>query len=293
MKTILININGEKVPINIEIIKSQIACNPSWHRTRLSKELCQDWEWFAPNGQLKDMACRKMLLKLERTGQITLPPLRRESPNSKRNHSIKQAPHIMTPIECDLNVIRPLKIIKICERSEESALFNYLLSKYHYLSFRNAAGANVKYLIKSNTDVPLGCALFSSAAWKTQSRDIFIGWNQQQREQNLNYIANNARFLILPWVTVPNLASHILSAISKRIKNDWLLKYETPIYLLETFVDRDRFLGTCYQAANWYHSGHTQGRTRNDSKHRIQTSIKDVYLYPLIKNFRQRLSDGC
>jgi len=187
---------------------------------------------------------------------------------------------------CDLH---PLQIAQVSPRTPDYALFNYLLSQYHYLGHRTTVGENMKYLVQDRQGRPLACLLFGSAAWKTTPRDTYIGWNNTTRERNLIEITNNTRFLILPWVQVKNLASHILSLISRRIGSDWLTKYSHPIYLLETFVDRSRFRGTCYKAANWIHAGETQGRTRNDRTRTIHAPIKDVYVYPLTKQFRQEL----
>ncbi len=145
------------------------------------------------------------------------------------------------------------------------------------------------YLVRDHNNRPLACLLFGSAAWKTAPRDSFIGWDRQRRKRNLCYITNNMRFLILPWVKVQHLASHILSRVSRRICSDWIKKYNHPVHLLETFVDRTRFQGTCYKAANWILTGQTQGRTRNDRDRTIKVSPKDIYVYPLIKNFRKRL----
>jgi len=153
-------------------------------------------------------------------------------------------------------------------------------------------GENLKYLVKDNRDRPLACLLFGSAAWKCASRDNFIGWDRQTRRNNLGYLTNNTRFLILPWVRVPHLASHVLAKVAKRISMDWQSKYGHPLHLLETFVDRSRYRGTCYQAANWTLVGETKGRTRNDRYSTIKTSIKDIYLYPLSKHYACRLRDG-
>ncbi len=238
------------------------------------------------------MACRKFLLKLERNGLITLPPPRRQSPNSLRNKEVPFVSHSTTKLRCQLSTQCPLIVTKVKERTNDSALFNYLLSKYHYLGFINTVGENLKYLVKNSSGTPLSCLLYSSAAWKTQPRDAFIGWDAEIRQKNLIYIANNTRFLIFPWVNIENLASHLLSLISKRIGSDWMIKYGHPVYLLETFADRSRFSGTSYKAAGWNNVGQTKGRTREDRHHSIKCSIKDIYLYPLSRRFRQELTCG-
>ena len=283
-------IQGREItPDDIEYIKQRLADHPSWNRSRLSRELCEKWNWYRPGGQLKDMACRTLLLKLERAGHITLPPRQGPSPNQFRTSSKGMVSHQTDEISGNLQELRPLQIIQVTPRSKEHALSNCLLSHYHYLGHRTTVGENLKYLVQDASGRPLACVLFGSAAWKTAPRDVFIGWDTPARERNLIQITNNTRFLILPWVKVKNLASHMLSLIAKRIATDWFAKYSHPIYLLETFVDRSRFRGTCYQAANWICTGQTQGRTRNDRDHSVHVPIKDVYVYPLTKQFRREL----
>lgn len=274
---------------DIRLITQLLTDHPAWNRTRLSRELCTIWRWQRPDGQPKDMACRTLLLKLERAGQITLPPRQGPSTNGSRQGPKVAVPHRTDAIRCSLTSLRPLHIIPVSPGSEAHPLFNYLLSSYHYLGHNTTVGENMKYLVQDRYGHPLACFLLGSAAWKTAPRDDFIGWDPRARERNLNGITNNTRFLILPWVRVPHLASHILSQVSKRICSDWMSKYSHPIYLLETFVDCSRFRGTCYQAANWILLGRTEGRTRNDRGHTIHVSPKDVYVYPLLKGFRRKL----
>ncbi|RKY41967.1 MAG: hypothetical protein DRP85_04440 [Candidatus Makaraimicrobium thalassicum] len=257
----------------------------------MSRELCKLWNWRTANGQLKDMACRTLLLKLERTGHIVLPARRREAANHSRGNVPAFAEHSTETISCDFKSLAEVIIIPVQPKSKHHSLFNCLLAQYHYLGHRTTVGENMRYLITDCSDRPVSCMLFGSAAWKTTSRDAFIGWDHRIREKNVNRITNNTRFLILPWVKVPHLASHILGKISRRINSDWINKYGHPVYLLETFVDRSRFKGTCYKAANWIYTGQTKGRTRNDQYRSIETTIKDVYVYPLSKNFREKLTD--
>jgi hypothetical protein len=173
--------------------------------------------------------------------------------------------------------------------SEDLRLFNCLLSRYHYLGHRNTVGENIRYLVRDCTGRPVGCALFGSAAWKCAARDAWIGWDHGRREANLGFLTNNTRFLVLPWVTVPHLASHLLATLARRVRADWQAKYGHPVHALETFVESDRFKGTCYRAANWLRLGSTQGRTRNDRNHCLRATVKDVYLYPLSPDFRREL----
>lgn len=274
---------------DIALIRRLLAENPSWGRRRLSRELCSIWHWHNGKGQVKDMACRSMLLKLERRGLIVLPPPQRPSNNALRNRSIAPVEHQTDEICLGLKRMRPLQIEPASPGSDDHALLRFLLRRYHYLGQRNTVGENMKYLVRSCDGQPLACVLFGSAAWKTAARDIFIGWDAPVRERNLPYITNNMRYLILPWVKVEHLASHILSLVSRRISSDWVAKYGHPIYLLETFVDKSRFRGTCYKASNWTLVGETKGRTRNDRKNTIRVPVKDVYLYPLRRDFLRRL----
>lgn len=283
-------IQGRKIiSDDIHLIQQLLYNNPSWGRTKLSEELCKIWNWRTPKKQLKDMACRSLLLKLERLGYIVLPTRKRKSTNAYRNRSYTSVPHTTNKICCNIKTLTPIQITPMHQRVDDLSLFNCLLSQYHYLGYRNSVGQNMKYLVRDAAGRPLACLLFGSAAWKTAPRDTFIGWSQSTRESNLKYLTNNMRFLILPWVKVPNLASHILSGVSRRIPSDWIDKYGHPIYLLETFVDRSRFSGTCYKAANWILTGQTKGRTRSDKNYTIRVPVKNVYVYPLTKYFRQEL----
>lgn len=283
-------IQGRKITAtDIRSIQELLVSHPDWHRTQISRELCKTWNWHKANGQLKDMACRTLLLRLEGAGYIMLPARRREAANHSRGKTKISVAHSTEPITCGLKSLGKIKIIPVQPKSDYHSLFNCFLSHYHYLGHRTTVGENMKYLITDCYDRPLSCVLFGSAAWKTTPRDVFIGWDHKTREKNLNGIINNTRFLIFPWVKVPHLASHILGKISQRIALDWISKYSHPIYLLETFVDRSRFKGTCYKASNWILTGQTKGRTRNDRYRSIQTTVKDIYVYPLTKNFRKQL----
>lgn len=281
---------GRKItPADIQFIQQLLADNPSWGRTRLSKELCKLWQWYNPNGQMKDMACRSLLVKLEKADCIVLPPSQSKWSKVPHNHSIPSVPHLRQEVHCGLKTLMPIQITQVRQHPDDNALFSCLLSRYHYLGYSRTVGENMKYLIRDCAGRLLACLLFGSAAWKIAPRDTFIGWDRQRREKTLGYVTNNMRFLILPWVRVPHLASHILSLISRRISKDWTVRYGHSIYLLETFVDRSRFRGVCYRAANWCLVGQTKGRTRNDCNNTIKVPIKDIYLYPLVKNFRKEL----
>ncbi len=246
-KTIIIQ--GREVSSkDIKFIREMIKANPCWGRTRLSKELVLLWNWRAANGQLKDMACRTFLLKLERRGYLSLPPRLYSYGKTPKKAFCSYVPHKTTPIAGKLNCLTPLKI-EVVKEKYLLKLFKCLLSSYHYLGFTGTVGENLKYLIFDEKDNPLACFLFGSAAWKTLARDNFIGWDEATRKANLHLITNNIRFLILPWVKVPHLASHVLGRVARRISSDWVKRYNHPIYLLETFVEKERFRGTSYQAA--------------------------------------------
>lgn len=273
----------------LALIRGLMARRPDLGRTHLSQELCRLWSWRAANGRLKDMACRTLLLKLHRAGRIELPAPRRPANNGVRNQSVRAVSHETEDVECKLRELLPLSICMVEPRGGEADLFNHLLQKYHYLGHRSTVGESIRYLVSDAHGRPLACVLFGAAAWTTRSRDAYIGWTHEQRARRLQWVTNNTRFLVLPWVRVPNLASHILSRICRQLRDDWAERYGHPVSAVETFVERSRFKGTCYQAANWHRVGQTTGRTRNGrDKKRVQP-IKDVYLYPLTPHFRDEL----
>ena len=274
---------------DIELIKSLIKDNPSRHRTYLSRELCKLWNWKRPDGSLKDMACRTMLLKLERRGFLKLPAPVKSANNHLRGRQIPPILHNTVSIETALSELYPLNIQEVHGNGYYEDLFNSLVHEYHYLSFKLTVGESMKYLISDKDERPLGCLLFGSAAWKAKARDRHIGWPAEMREKNLNYLTNNTRFLILPWVKVPNLASFILGTVLRRLNKDWINRYGHEVFLVETFVEQNRFRGTCYQAANWQRIGETVGRSRQDRYKKMKVPVKDIYIYPLLKNYRELL----
>jgi hypothetical protein len=272
---------------DIELVRRLIEADPSRNRSRISRELCLLWNWRAASGRIKDMACRTLLLKLEQRGYITLPG-RRCPGRGSRKVTIPYVPHKTAPIAYSLSDLKPVSI-QLVEDAGLLGLFQCLLARYHYLGFGGTVGENMKYLVFDREHNPLACLLFGSAVWKCAPRDDFIGWNAETRKANLKFLTNQMRFLVLPWVRVPHLASHILGRVARRISSDWIEKYGHPIYLLETFVERDCFRGICYQASNWIRVGQTTGRSRNGHPG-LKVPIKDVYLYPLTKRFREALS---
>jgi hypothetical protein len=240
---------------------------------------------------MKDMACRSLLLKLEQRGFVRLPARKKPSINAYRNKRIHYIHHDTTPITDSLKTLRPLRV-EVIPKGHPAKLFRCLLSCYHYLGYSGSVGQNMKYMIFDKFDRPLASALFGSAAWKIGCRDTYIGWTPAQQRRHLQLVTNNMRYLILPWVSVVHLASHVLSLLSRRVSNDWMQRYGHPILLLETFVDTERFRGTCYRAANWVKVGQTTGRSRNDRFNTITVSRKDVLVYPLVSSFRRHLSDS-
>ena len=282
-------LQGRRVSADdIAFVKRLIEENPGWNRSRLSKEICLQWDWRRANGGLKDMACRSLLRKLEELGEIRLPESKLKNPNKYRNHFIQPVFHSKEAIESPIKELYPLEL-RLVEGGYELKLFKYLISEYHYLGWSGTVGENLKYLIFDNCQRELACMMFGAAAWKVLPRDQYIGWSHEIRKGNLPYIANNNRFLILPWVKVLHLASHILGKISRCINAHWQEKYNHPIYLLETFVEHGRFLGTCYKASNWIYVGDTKGRGKLDVKNEYALAIKSIFVYPLHRQFREKL----
>lgn len=283
----------------IEQVRGIIADHGQWSRRRISEHLAGLWEWRSASGQLKDMAARTLLLKLEERGWITL-PARRRAPSNRMKGKAKRpgeetgelfARQDIAEVRCAVPELLPLSIEEISRERQagKQAVFSDLLERHHYLSHRGTVGENMQYLVGDGQGNPLACVLFGAAAWQCRARDEHIGWNAETRARGLFYVTNNTRFLILPWVRVPHLASHVLGRIARRLSSDWQAKYGHPIHLLETFVDTSRFAGTCYRAANWRMVGATTGRTRQNKTQIPQSAPKAVWLYALSKNFREAL----
>ncbi len=275
---------------DIEFINQLIAENPNDSRWALSKKLCLAWNWVQSNGSLRDMVCRGLMLELDRAGYIKL-PAKKFSPhnpfiNRKKPAKIKID---QTPIQTGLSKIQPLKFHQVRRTSSEK-LFNSLIEHYHYLGYCHPVGEQLKYIIFFQQR-PVACFAWSSAPRHIGVRDRFIGWSAQSRKKHIHLMAYNTRFLVLPWVRVSCLASHILGQMARIVSEDWQKIYNHPIYYLETFVDKERFIGTCYKAANWIYLGDTTGRGKDDQTNKPNRSIKAVWGYPLSKDFRTVL--GC
>jgi hypothetical protein len=275
----------------VVFIREFIAQNSGDSRWMLSRKLCQAWGWVQQNGALRDMVCRGLMLHLARAGQIELPPIRIRIVNPLVHRKRPVRVEIdRTPLEGKLSDLGPLEFCQV-RRTDAEAIFNSLIEEHHYLGYCQPVGEQLKYIVFAK-ERPIACLAWSSAPRHIGDRDRFIGWTKQMREKNLSLIACNTRFLILPWVQVSCLASHILGKMVKILSKDWETLYRHPLYYLETFVDRDRFHGTCYRAANWLYTGQTTGRGKNDQTGRANRSLKDVLGYPLSEDFRDHLCGG-
>jgi hypothetical protein len=274
---------------DIAFVRSLIAEHAGESRRALSQELCRAWGWVQPNGALRDMVCRGLLLELNRGGHIELPPPMYSRPVLHR----KKPSRIeidQTPVEGTVSDLGPLEFRQV-RRTPAEALFNSLIAHHHYLGYCQPVGEQLKYIVYAK-DRPIACLAWSSAPRHIGDRDRFIGWTKDDRKKNLSLIACNTRFLILPWIKVSCLASHILGAMTRRLPKEWERVYNHPLHYLETFIDQERFHGTCYRAANWISIGKTTGRGKNDQTYKVNRSIKGVWGYPLSKEFRFHLCGG-
>ena len=271
---------------DVQVIKNLISKYYNRGRKHISIKLSHHWNWYQPNGNLKDMACREILLKLDRLSLIKLPPPR-TMPNRKKHSNYTQLDLEIPPVNLSGKLSGFKKItLNIVTGSKQQTYWNNLIGKYHYQGYRRIVGRSMKYIAYCG-NTPVACLGWGSAAWSLGPRDSFIGWDKATKDKNLHFIVNNIRFLILPGVKIKYLASHLLSKNIKRIKKDWKDKYGYPIYLLETFVERDMFSGTSYRAANWTYLGKTKGYSKKGASHSSHKNIKDIYIYPLTCNFRE------
>lgn len=274
---------------DLVFIRKLITEHPDSSRRDLSKKLCQAWNWVQANGALRDMVCRGLMLALHRAGLIELPPVRfvAHNPLAKRGRPTMVSVDTRA-LQVKLAELQPLQLRQV-RRTPEEALFNSLLEQYHYLGYTQPVGEHLKYLVYAQAR-PIACLSWSSAPRHLGSRDRFIGWCPQARLKNIRLLAYNSRYLILPWVKVEHLASHLLGRMAKVLSLDWQRVYGHPIYFLETFIDPQRFRGTCYRAANWIYLGDTTGRGKDAPTHQPNRSIKQALGYALTQDFRQRLS---
>ncbi len=278
---------------DLEVVRELIALHPDWHRTPLSRHLCQLWGWRNGAGRPKDMAARTLLLKLQARGLIELPPAQ-----SRTARPRAQAPRLFQPellTQAPPTMAGPLAALQPLHLQPARTLplrrhVGQLLAQHHYRGFNGAVGENVQYLVQDVQGRDLAVMVFGAAAWKVAVRDQFIGWSVAQREAHLAGLANQQRFLILPWVRVPHLASHLLALATRRLSADWQARYGHPLWLVETFVERERFAGTAYRAAGWLCLGTTTGRTRQDRQRTLQSPIKSVWVKALHPAFRKHLT---
>lgn len=290
MKETLI-VQGRKLEASdIERVRQLLAENPTWSRRRLSQALAAEWDWRNGCGQLKDMAARSLLLKLQDRGYVEL-PARRQTPTNRmaRRSGSGVSEWDKTPLSGTLGSVGGLVIREVSAQGAAQQQCDAALAQFHYLGWGGAVGENLLYAVRTEAGRLLACMVFGAPAWKCAARDGFIGWTAEQRQRQLHRVVANTRFLILPFVEIPHLASWILGAVLRRLSADWQAKYGHPVLLAETFVDRERFRGTCYRAANWIPTGTTAGRSRQDRFHQMRVPTKDVYVYPLDRGFRREL----
>jgi hypothetical protein len=273
---------------DILYIRELIAAHPRASRRRLSEKLCEAWQWRQANGALRDMVCRGLLLMLDRAGQIDLPPVKfmPHNPLVKRARP-EPIPVDTAPIVAPLAKLRPVKIEQV-RRTDHERLFNSLIEQYHYLAYEQPVGEHLKFLVWVQGR-PIACLAWSSAPRHLGSRDRYIGWSAEARRRNIRFLVYNTRYLILPWVRVPHLASHILGLMTSQLSPEWERMYDHPVYFAETFIDPTRFRGTCYRAANWKFLGLTTGRGKNDHTYKPNRPIKEVLGLPLTARFRELL----
>jgi hypothetical protein len=280
---------GREVSVDdVIFLRELIESHPEASRRALSLLVCEAWEWKQPNGTPCDAVCRGLMLALHRANHIVLPPPRWRG---RRSASIRHAPPLVevdkAPIEGTLTEIGPIELRQV-RRTSAERLVNSLVQEHHYLGYTTPVGEHLKYLVLAKGR-PIGCFCWSSAPRHLGARDRFIGWSPRARRSNIRYVAYQTRFLILPWVRIRHLASHLLGRMSRQLSADWEAVYAHPIYFTETFVDTERNRGTCYLAANWTHLGLTTGRGKADLTMKPNRSLKHVFGYPLVRGFRHRL----
>jgi hypothetical protein len=274
----------------IAFLRQLIGEHPELSRYALSRKVCEAWEWKQANGVLRDMVCRGLLLMLDRAGAIQLPPVRRRFPE-RSSGGERPEPVVPDnrPVRGPLRDLGPLEFQQV-RRTPQEPLFNSLMEQYHYLGYQQPVGEHLKHLVSAKGQA-IACLAWCSAPRHLAGRDRFIGWSAEARKRNLHLLAYNTRFLVLPWVQVPHLASHILGRMAKLLPLDWQQMYAHPVHWLETFIDPARFKGTCYRAANWIALGPTTGRGHNAPTNERTQPVKDLFGYPLTVRFRQWLSE--
>ena len=288
METVLAHRGRHVTAADVAFIRTLIAVHKGKSRRALSVELCRAWSWYQPNGTTRDMVCRSLMLELHRAGHIELPPVRQVPPNPLAKRRRPDPVEIdRTPIRSTLKGLGPLTVRQV-RRTDDEPILGGLIEQHHYLGYTQPVGEQLKHMVFAG-DRPVACFTWSSAPRHLAPRDRFIGWTPRVRRAHIQLIAYNSRFLILPWVEVPHLASHLLGRLTRRLSSDWQHLYGHPVHFVETFVHTERFKGTCYRAANWVLLGRTTGRGKDDQAHRPNRPIKDVLGLPLSKRFREEL----
>ena len=272
------------------LLRALIAVDPQPTRAALSREFCRRIGWVKPDGGLKDMMARVTMLAMHRDGVIALPP-----PKGRRNppRPIVFGPDTELPLfpaPTTLDEVRPLGLRPVVRETREGRLWNEFVARYHYLGYKTLVGAQIRYAVHDRNGWPLAMLGFSTAAWKLAPRDRLIGWTPELREKNLPLVVDNPRFLILPWIEIPNLGSHILALVRRRLPEDWAERYNTAPVLIETFVETPRYTGAVYRASGWIHVGTTQGRGRYDRDKLYDKPRKDIWLRPLRRDWQRALN---
>ncbi len=274
---------------DVAFVRELIAAHPEASRRRLSQKLCEAWNWVQPNGRLRDMVCRGLMLALHRAGHIELPAVRMAPPNPLAKRRRPEAVEVdRAPLQTSLRALGELELRQV-RRTAQERVFNGLIEEHHYLGYTQPVGEHLKFLVSAG-ERPVACFAWSSAPRHLGPRDRFIGWSAEARRRNIRFVAYNSRFLILPWVEVPHLASHLLGRMARELSREWEQVYGHPVYFAETFVYPARFRGTCYRAANWVPLGVTTGRGKDAPTRQPTRSVKEVLGLPLNRRWRERLS---
>ncbi|MCY3731842.1 MAG: DUF4338 domain-containing protein [Rhodospirillaceae bacterium] len=272
------------------LLRELIAGPPALNRHLLSKEFCRRIGWYKADGGLKDMMARVVMLAMHRDGRIELPPPKRTRPPRRPATFGPDTEAPLLPPPTTLDEVRPVELRTVVRGDRWGKLWNEYVARYHYLGYTTLVGAQMRYAVHANDGTPLAMLGFSTAAWTLAPRDRFIGWSRPMREKNLPLVVDNPRFLILPWIHIPNLGSHILALVRQRLAGDWSERYNTTPVLIETFVETPRYTGAVYRASGWTHVGATQGRGRYDTKNRYDKPKKDIWLRPLRKDWKRILN---
>ena len=274
----------------MKVLRALIAGPPALNRFALSKEFCRRVGWYKPDGGLKDMMARVTMLAMHRDGLITLPPPKwgQNRPGPIVFGQATEPP--LFPPPGTLEEARPLELRPVVRGTPEGKLWNEFIARYHYLGYKTLVGAQMRYAVHDRHGAPVAMLGFSTAAWKLAARDRFIGWTSALREKNLPLVVDNPRFLILPWIKIPNLGSHLLAIVRRRLPGDWTERYRTTPVLIETFVETPRYTGAVYRASGWIRVGTTRGRGRYDRRKQYDKPKKDIWLRPLRKDWKRRLN---